>query len=120
MSTSYTHRPGALREPVLNYRNITKRYGQFQALHGISLDVFKGEVVCLIGPSGSGKSTVLRCTNALEAINSGAHVATPVVVLNRFDPADDLHRRNRDWLTKHLDVDVLSSVPAVLAKIKAN
>jgi polar amino acid transport system ATP-binding protein len=71
MTPSYTDRPGALREPVLNYRNITKRYGDFQALHGISLDVFKGEVVCLIGPSGSGKSTVLRCTNALEDIHSG-------------------------------------------------
>ena len=71
MTPSYSDRPGALREPVLNYRNITKRYGDFQALHGISLDVFKGEVVCLIGPSGSGKSTVLRCTNALEATHSG-------------------------------------------------
>ena len=84
MSTSYTHRPGALREPVLNYRNITKRYGQFQALHGISLDVFKGEVVCLIGPSGSGKSTVLRCTNALEAINSGEILVNGIAL-----PKDD-------------------------------
>jgi hypothetical protein len=39
------------------------------------------------------------------------------VVLNRFDPADDLHKRNRDWLIEHLEVDVLSSVSAVLAKI---
>ena len=84
MNTSYTHRPGALREPVLNYRNITKRYGQFQALHGISLDVFKGEVVCLIGPSGSGKSTVLRCTNALEAINSGEILVNGIAL-----PKDD-------------------------------
>ena len=70
MST-YSNRPGAAREPVLNYRNVTKWYGEFQALHGVSLDVFKGEVVCLIGPSGSGKSTVLRCTNALEALSGG-------------------------------------------------
>ena len=68
----------------------------------------------------AGLGTINSILLSLEAINSGAHVATPVVVLNRFDPADDLHRRNRDWLTKHLDVDVLSSVPAVLAKIKAN
>jgi hypothetical protein len=39
------------------------------------------------------------------------------VVLNRFDPTDDLHKRNRDWLIEHLEVDVLSSVQAVLAKI---
>jgi polar amino acid transport system ATP-binding protein len=71
MIPSYTGRAGASREPVLNYRNIVKRYGDFQALHGVSLDVFKGEVVCLIGPSGSGKSTVLRCTNALESLDGG-------------------------------------------------
>lgn len=71
MNLGDSERPGASREPVLNYRNITKRYGDFQALHGVSMDVFEGEVVCLIGPSGSGKSTLLRCTNALESLHSG-------------------------------------------------
>ncbi|WP_118186170.1 amino acid ABC transporter ATP-binding protein [Paraburkholderia phosphatilytica] len=52
--------------------DIRKSYGDFQALHGISLDVAQGEVLCIIGPSGSGKSTFLRCINQLEQIDGGA------------------------------------------------
>jgi polar amino acid transport system ATP-binding protein len=57
--------------PVIDYRDVRKRYGNFTALNGVSLQVMKGEVVCLIGPSGSGKSTLLRCTNGLESIDGG-------------------------------------------------
>src|SRR6202795_3017209 len=56
---------------IIRYRGVIKRYGGFQALSGIELDVHAGEVVCLIGPSGSGKSTLLRCTNGLESIDGG-------------------------------------------------
>src|SRR5690242_21190823 len=56
---------------IIRYRGVVKRYGTFQALSGVDLDVHAGEVVCLIGPSGSGKSTLLRCTNALEPIDGG-------------------------------------------------
>src|SRR5436305_394117 len=58
-------------EPVLAYRQVGKRFGDLVALAGVSAEVRKGEVVCLIGPSGSGKSTLLRCTNGLEAIDGG-------------------------------------------------
>ena len=57
--------------PVLAYRNVRKLFGSFIALAGVSMEVEKGQVVCLIGPSGSGKSTLLRCTNGLETIDGG-------------------------------------------------
>lgn len=62
----------ASQRPVLSLRNVVKRYGSFQALHSVSLDVREGEVVAIIGPSGSGKSTLVRCIHQLEAIDAGA------------------------------------------------
>jgi len=58
--------------PLVKAVDLRKSYGEFQALHGINLDVAKGEVLCIIGPSGSGKSTFLRCINQLETISGGA------------------------------------------------
>ena len=55
----------------LEINDVHKRYGEHDVLRGVSLEVAKHEVVCLIGASGSGKSTLLRCINALEPIHSG-------------------------------------------------
>jgi polar amino acid transport system ATP-binding protein len=57
--------------PMLDYDNVWKRFGEFTALAGVSMQVHRGQVVCLIGPSGSGKSTLLRCTNGLELLDDG-------------------------------------------------
>ncbi|HZR72559.1 amino acid ABC transporter ATP-binding protein [Bradyrhizobium sp.] len=57
--------------PVVSYSGVIKRFGAVTVLTGVSMEVRKGEVVCLIGPSGSGKSTLLRCTNGLERIDGG-------------------------------------------------
>src|SRR6185369_1468429 len=71
MTSSAPARKGADQPPVVVYDNVRKLYGSSVALDGITVQVNKGEVMCLIGPSGSGKSTLLRCTNALETIDGG-------------------------------------------------
>ena len=58
--------------PIVRAIGIRKRFGSFEALRGISVDVMPGEVLCVIGPSGSGKSTFLRCINQLETVTNGA------------------------------------------------
>ncbi|WP_280118961.1 amino acid ABC transporter ATP-binding protein [Gordonia polyisoprenivorans] len=57
--------------PMVRADRVCKSFGTLQVLKGISLEVAKGEVLCLIGPSGSGKSTFLRCVNHLEVVNTG-------------------------------------------------
>jgi polar amino acid transport system ATP-binding protein len=58
-------------ELVVKAEDVRKRFGRLEVLKGISLDVDRGETVCVIGPSGSGKSTFLRCINHLEKIDGG-------------------------------------------------
>jgi polar amino acid transport system ATP-binding protein len=55
----------------LEIDGVHKSYGHNEVLKGVSLNVERHEVVCLIGASGSGKSTLLRCVNALEEISAG-------------------------------------------------
>ncbi|MRT06809.1 glutamine ABC transporter ATP-binding protein GlnQ [Pantoea agglomerans] len=56
---------------MIEFKEVSKHFGQTQVLHNIDLKINQGEVVVIIGPSGSGKSTLLRCINKLEEITSG-------------------------------------------------
>ena len=58
--------------PLVEMCDVHKTFGALEVLKGISLNVMKREVICIIGPSGSGKSTLLRCVNALVPIDSGS------------------------------------------------
>jgi polar amino acid transport system ATP-binding protein len=61
----------ATMEPIVKATDVDKYFGKNHVLRGVSLDVGKQEVVCIIGPSGSGKTTFLRCINHLERIDGG-------------------------------------------------
>ena len=59
-------------QPIVSVKEVYKSFGELEVLKGVTFDVMKGEVICIIGPSGSGKSTLIRCINALNDIQSGS------------------------------------------------
>ncbi|WP_284733862.1 amino acid ABC transporter ATP-binding protein [Caballeronia sp. INSB1] len=70
-SASSVVEPPAPSSPLIEVRNLGKRFGDVEVLRGVDLDIERSEVVCIIGPSGSGKSTLLRCLAALETYDTG-------------------------------------------------
>lgn len=74
----------------LKVEEATKRYGAFTALDGVSIELEKGEFVCLLGPSGCGKTTLLRIIAGLTGINSGS-------VLLEGEEISNLPARQRDF-----------------------
>ena len=73
--------------PMIELRNVSKWYGQFQVLTDCSTRVSKGEVIVVCGPSGSGKSTLIKCVNGLEAFQQGEVIVKGISV---GDPKTDL------------------------------
>jgi polar amino acid transport system ATP-binding protein len=70
--------------PMVEIRNVYKRFGDLEVLKGIDLTVNRGKIVSIIGPSGSGKSTLLRSVNHLEVIDQG-EILLDGVRVNRPD-----------------------------------
>ena len=80
-------------KPVVELKDVHKRFGSNQVLKGVSFAIPKGEVVAIIGKSGSGKSTALRCIDRLEIIDSGTiHVCGHAV----HDPGLDIRSLRKD------------------------
>ena len=77
---------------MIEIRSVTKRFGAQEVLKEISLDVRRGELLCLIGASGSGKSTLLQCINGLESIQGGSIIVDGLPV---HDPATNLNQLRR-------------------------
>jgi polar amino acid transport system ATP-binding protein len=57
---------------MVSIKDVHKSFGELEVLKGVSMDIMKGECICIIGPSGSGKSTLIRCVNALNDIQKGS------------------------------------------------
>jgi sn-glycerol 3-phosphate transport system ATP-binding protein len=70
----------------VSIRNVTKRFGKAEVIHGISCDIRDGEFIVILGPSGCGKSTLLRLIAGLEEISTG-EIAIDGRVVNRLEPA---------------------------------
>lgn len=75
--------------PLLQLKNITKTYsgeaGDYQALRGVSFEVYAGEMVAIIGPSGSGKSTTMHILGALDKSTTGEYLLNGTDVSNMDD-----------------------------------
>ena len=108
---------------MISVKNLKKSFHGLEVLTGISTEIKKGDVVCVIGPSGSGKSTFLRCLNLLEKpdsgeiIFSGEDLTAPRTNLN-------LHRQKMGMvfqqfnLFPHMTVlETLTCAPMLLKKI---
>lgn len=59
-------------KPLIQFRNVTKRFGAFTAIDNLSLDIFEREFFALLGPSGCGKTTMMRMLAGFEAVSEGA------------------------------------------------
>jgi sn-glycerol 3-phosphate transport system ATP-binding protein len=71
----------------VHFRQVTKRYGDLEVIHGIDLDVADGEFIVIVGPSGCGKSTLLRMVAGLETI-TGGEISIGDRVVNALEPKD--------------------------------
>ena len=68
---------------IIEVRDLYKKFDAVDVLRGVSVDISRGDVVCVIGASGSGKSTFLRCLNRLEEPTSGSIIFDGVDLMSR-------------------------------------
>src|SRR5436190_10320799 len=71
----------------VSLRDVRKKYGELEVIHGVTTELADGEFVVIVGPSGCGKSTLLRMVAGLETITRG-EIAIGARVVNRLEPKD--------------------------------
>jgi polar amino acid transport system ATP-binding protein len=91
------------KKPLIKAVGVQKSFGGLDVLKGIDLDIYKGDVVVIIGPSGSGKSTFLRCLNLLEVPTGGQ------IIFEDTDITDkkvniDIHRQKMGMVFQHFNL----------------
>ncbi|AOW92773.1 ectoine/hydroxyectoine ABC transporter ATP-binding protein EhuA [Rhodococcus sp. WMMA185] len=81
--------------PMVKADRVCKNFGALEVLKGVSLEIERGQVLCIVGPSGSGKSTFLRCINHLEQVNAGRLYVDGEIVgyAERHGKLHELHHR---------------------------
>ncbi len=107
--------------PLIQVKGLGKQFGDLKVLEGINLDIYKGDVVFVVGPSGSGKSTFLRCLNRLEESTAGhiyfegADITDPKVNI-------DLHRQKMGMVFQQFNLfphmDVLKNMTMAPMKLQ--
>lgn len=91
------------REPLIQVQNLGKSFGDIHVLKGINVNIYKGDVVFVVGPSGSGKSTFLRCLNLLEEPTQGQIYFEGTDIT---DPKTDIdkHRQKMGMVFQHFNL----------------
>ncbi len=92
---------------MIKAEGVHKRFGRLEVLKGISLEVPRGQVMCMLGPSGSGKSTFLRCINHLEKINAG-RLSVDGELVGYREQGDKLYElRDREICRKRAEIGMV-------------
>lgn len=110
------------KEIKVSVKNLKKNFGSLEVLKDISTDVYKGEVLCIIGPSGSGKSTFLRCLNRLEEASDGTIIINGQNIVDKGTNINKV-RENIGMVFQHFNlfnnlniIDNLTLAPNMLKK----
>lgn len=91
------------RRVIIHVENLKKDFGKLEVLKDMSIDIFEGEVVVLLGPSGSGKSTFLRCLNQLEKATAGTIVVDDNVITDKNTDINKV-RENIGMVFQHFNL----------------
>ena len=109
------------REPLIQVQNLGKSFGKIDVLKDITVDIYKGDVVFVVGPSGSGKSTFLRCLNRLEEPTKG-HIYFEGTDIT--DPKTDIdkHRQKMGMVFQQFNLfphmDIMKNLPLAPMKLQ--